>query len=213
MRHWSQLATRNWPASPGRTATTVLAVAISVGMVVWITCCYESLWRTINDWVLDWVGRSHLTVESPLGKWGNFPDQVATALDDEPGIEVKTTRLWWHVYVEIPEAPGPFTLHELDLHGIDPRTEYLFRHLPDDVVEGRVLEPDDLGKALVEAGWAKQQRLSVGDTLIARHKPGDEVTHRFEIVGLVDRRRVTRYQEPNLYILLEEAQRVTERPG
>ncbi len=68
MRHWSQLATRNWPASPGRTATTILAVALSVGMVVWITCCYESLRRTVNDWVWNWVGRSHLSVESPPGK-------------------------------------------------------------------------------------------------------------------------------------------------
>ena len=213
MRHWSQLATRHWPAHPGRTATTVLAVAVSVGMVVWITCCYESLRQTVNDWVLNWVGRSHLTVESPLGKWGNYSDEVAAALEDEPGIEAKTTRLWWHVYVEIPGGPDPTALHELDLHGIDPPSEYIFRHLPDDIVEGRALAPDDRGKALIEAGWAKEQGLGVGDTILVRHQPTDEEACSFEIIGLLDRRRLTRYQEPNLHLLLEEAQTVTDRPG
>jgi putative ABC transport system permease protein len=213
MRRWWQLAIRNWPANPGRTITTVLAVSFSVGMVVWITCCYESLNRLVNDWVLDWVGRAHLTVESPLGKWGNFPDDVVDALAGDPGIESITCRLWWEVYAYVPGEGGAETPYRLDLYGIDPRSEYGFRDLPSKIVAGRALGPGDKDKALLEAGWAKEMGLHLGDRLLVRYKLDDPDCRNYEIIGLVNRRRLTRYQEPNLYLVLKEAQSLTERQG
>src|SRR3990170_3104437 len=98
MKHWLALAPSNWFARPGRTLVSLLAIALGVAMVVWITSAYESVRRTVTAWVWDWVGRSHLTIESPLGKWGNFPHKIAEQVRARPDIKEVTARLWWAVY-------------------------------------------------------------------------------------------------------------------
>lgn len=212
MRHWLQLGTRNWRASPGRTVTTVLAITLSVGMVVWMTCCYESLQRTVNDWVWKWVGRSHLSVESPLGKWGNFTYRVAGVLADEAGVEDLAQRLWWRVYAEATSADGGKVLYELDVTGIEAPAEYAFRDLREDIVAGRALEDGEQGKVVLEASWAKELGFGVGDTLWFRHKRNEAGTG-FEIVGLADRTRINRFQRPTAFVALGDFQTLTDRPG
>ena len=49
MPHWSQLGIRNWRVRPGRTAGGLAAIALGVGVVVWVTCAYESVRRALED--------------------------------------------------------------------------------------------------------------------------------------------------------------------
>ena len=213
MRHWSQLATRNWRANPGRAAATILAIVLGVSTVVWITCCYESLRRMVNDYVLEWVGRSHLNVESPLGKWGQFSAEVADAVADDPHVELANPRLWWRLYAyEPPSAAAeerlwPFA--EIDATGIDPRTEYVFRDMERRLREGRLLQPGDRGVVVLEASMADEFGLRLGDTLHLRPRREEEFERAYRIVGLFKRRRITKFQRPNAFLTLPDMQELT----
>ena len=77
MRHWWQLGIRNWRVKPGRACGAVLAVAIGVGVVIWVTCAYESVRLALSDQVWLWIGRSHLTVESSYGGQGTVYESIA----------------------------------------------------------------------------------------------------------------------------------------
>ena len=58
MRHWLQLATRNWRANPGRTIAIVLAVMLGVGTVVAVSSLYSSVEATIAERLrTDWQTR------------------------------------------------------------------------------------------------------------------------------------------------------------
>ncbi len=80
MRHWLQLGTRNWRTRPARAALAALAITLGVAVVVWVTCCYESVRVSVTKAVLDWIGRSHIMVEPRAGVWGCFSQDLA----DEP---------------------------------------------------------------------------------------------------------------------------------
>ncbi|GAG04411.1 unnamed protein product, partial [marine sediment metagenome] len=72
MQRWWQLVIRNWRQAPGRAATALLAVALGVAVVVWVTCCYASVSQTVTGWIFAYIGHSHLTVETHIGQWGTI---------------------------------------------------------------------------------------------------------------------------------------------
>ena len=84
MQHWLQIATRSWRTKLGRTALTIVAIALGVGVVVWVTCCYESVRRGVNEVVLKWIGRSHVVVESSAGVWAVFDADVEDLVKTVP---------------------------------------------------------------------------------------------------------------------------------
>ena len=67
MLHWSLLVTRSWRTKPARSMLAILSVALGVGVVVWVTCCYESVRLKVTEVVLEWIGRSHIVVEPERG--------------------------------------------------------------------------------------------------------------------------------------------------
>ncbi|MBI4582152.1 MAG: FtsX-like permease family protein [Planctomycetes bacterium] len=93
MRHWSQLGIRNWFAKPGRTAAALAAIALGVGVVVWVTCAYESVRLALTDQVWFWIGRSHLSVESVYGNEGTVYEEIAGQVARDPNIAAVTYRL------------------------------------------------------------------------------------------------------------------------
>ncbi len=103
MKHWLQLATRNWQTKPARSLLAVLAVTLGVGVVVWVTCCYESVRRGVNEVVLQWIGRSHVIIESSHGVWGTFDADVEQLVEGIEGVKSITTRT--REYVDFAPAP------------------------------------------------------------------------------------------------------------
>ena len=77
MQHWSQLGIRNWRAKPGRMAGALGAIALGVGVVVWVTCAHESVRGALRDQVWFWIGRSHLSVESAYGAEGTVFQKIS----------------------------------------------------------------------------------------------------------------------------------------
>lgn len=218
MRRWWQVGTRNWRAKPVRTLLAVSAIALGVSVVVWVTCCYESVRRSVTDTVTDWIGRAHVTVESVAGRWALFDATVADGLDQLPGVKRITTRTLETVNAEkvrneapSPDEPGAMP-ERLDLVGLDPSREEGFRHYP--IVAGRMLRPGDDRAVLIEELLAREWKLGVGDKLYfeypQREKPVDGL---FEIVGLVDRRRVSSHQLPMAWTTIAAVQYLTDRPG
>ncbi len=107
MRHWSQLGTRNWFAKPGRTAAALAAIALGVGVVVWVTCAYESVRLALTDQVWFWIGRSHLSVESMFGNDGTVYQKIADEVAGLPNVDAVTYRLTQKVVLESLTASRP----------------------------------------------------------------------------------------------------------
>ncbi|MEP0841732.1 MAG: ABC transporter permease [Phycisphaerae bacterium] len=109
MRHWLQLGTRNWRVRPGRTACALAAIALGVGVVVWVTCAYESVRRALEDQVWFWIGRAHLSVESVYGMYAVIPERIKEDVRADPNVAAVTARLK-HGMVVLPlsaAASGP----------------------------------------------------------------------------------------------------------
>lgn len=215
MRSWSQIATRNWRTRPGRTGLAVLSVTLGVAVVVWVTCCYESVRRGITDVVLQWIGRSHVVIEPAAGVWGLFEDDVTDLVRDIPGIEHITTRTREYVEAAPAEAntasqPGnPWV--EIEVTGVDPTREPLFRtyHMQ----AGRFIEPSDKNAIVVERLLADEFHLSIGDTLQLRDNNEPKIAEPFTVVGIIDRRRASMNQAMMTWTRLDAVQRIVKFPN
>jgi len=212
MRHWSQIGTRNWRAKPGRTLLATGAVAIGVAVVVWVTGCFESVRRSITEVVLEWIGRSHVMVESLEGRWGLFNESLAgrvAALPEVAEVTVRTMEL-------IEAAPGASgeagaSFSDVEITGIDPVRELLFRtHV---IVAGRWLRPDDRGAVVAEAALARQWSVPVGGELQLRRAGSNDPPKAVTVVGLIERRRATPNQLPMLWTSIGDVQRLCQLPG
>lgn len=93
MRHWWQLGTRNWRAKPGRTAGALGAIALGVGVVIWVTCAYESVRLALRDQVWLWVGKSNAAIESGYGADGNVFQSISEEVRKIPNVKHVTYQL------------------------------------------------------------------------------------------------------------------------
>lgn len=213
MGSWWQLAIRNWRQAPGRTATALLAVALGVSVVVWVTCSYESVSQTVTGWIFAYIGYSHLTVETHIGQWGTLSEEVAGEVSQLPGVVKTTCRLWRPLYAPEPgrdRGGGARGVKPLAGYGIDPRMEYAFRPLRH--ITGRPLRPGDEGVAVIESVTAEVLNLGLGGTLvIVRGKERREV--RYRVVGIIGTERLGRFQLPGVYLPLGELQQLTDKTG
>jgi len=225
MQHWLQLATRNWRIKPARCALAVVAVALGVGVVVWVTCCYESVRLSVTKAVLDWIGRSHVIVEPSAGVWGTFDEGIEEPIASLDGIAHITTRT--REYAEAaPETVAPETVAPasrrwndltdvsfitIEITGIHPENELTFRTYK--LAEGRFLQPDDDDAIVIERLLAREMELDIGDTILVRHHDPPQPVHRFKVVGIVDRRRASLNQAMMTWAKLCDVQRVCKLSG
>lgn len=231
MPRWWPLAIRNWQARPGRSAGCLAAIALGAALVVWIACCFRSLDRSLTEWVLGWIGKSHLTVQSALGRWGTVPEDLARIVDADPDVADFTTRLWWAGYLSAvpPEAQtqpapteqqqtyrGPFVYEPptpgspwmpIDIVGVDPRREYRFRDLP------ARLPADQPRAILIEQSLADDLHIRPGQTVYFRTHKRYGRTETFRVAGIFPRNRISRFQPPLVQIPLTTAQQILGRPA
>lgn len=216
MRHSWQLATRNWRARPGRTALATVAIALGVGVVVWVTGAYESIRQSVADQVWTWIGRSHLTVESAYGQWGTVYESIADEVIRLPNVEAASGRLKERIEAlaaaELPPEGGDAETILIDAIGIRPEREGPFRDYRDEVIQGRALTPDDRGAAILETAFAREHGVQLGGVLRCRENEECPWTE-FRVVGLLQRRRVAQFQRPMAIVMLPELQRLVNRPG
>ncbi|HSW44525.1 MAG TPA: FtsX-like permease family protein [Phycisphaerae bacterium] len=233
MRHWWQLGTRNWRAKPGRTAGAVGAIALGVGVVVWVTCAYESVRLALSDQVWFWIGRSHLSVDSVYGEQGTVFQSIADEAAGLKNVAHVTYRLKYPMTLErLPQAtstpastprpqselPPSDPLEDLEggvevqAIGIRPELESIFRQYDPERVAGRMIEPGENDAAVVDRTLATEIGLKIGDQFRLRAAQLDEANRRIEtsatftVVGLLEHRRIAKQQSPAVLASLDRVQ-------
>lgn len=209
MQHWLQLATRNWLTRPARTALTCAAVALGVGVVVWVTCCYESVRQSVTEAVLEWIGRSHVIIEPVEGVWAVFDEEVEPLVAKVAGVSTTTVRT--REYIEAASASGPHTFERIEFSGINPGKELAFRSYR--LTAGRFLRPDDKNAILVEKLLADELTVSVGGKILLRDTDPPNPPQEFSIIGVVDRRRASVNQAPMVWGRMADVQSLCKLPG
>lgn len=216
MRHWLQLGTRNWRTKPARTGLAVLAVALGVAVVVWVTCCFESVRRSMNETVLAWIGRSHVVVEPVEGRWALFDQQFEQDVSRVAGVLRTTTRT--REFVEIAVAAGgeaspkPLADFErIEATGVRPDREHDFRSYK--LSAGRFLSSSASDEVVAERLLAETIQFGVGDSLWIRNVRPNSPPRRVKVVGLVDRRRASANQPAMIWMRLPEVQSLCRLPG
>jgi len=219
MQHWSQLATRNWQARKVRTFGAVLAVALGTAAVVWVSCCHESVRRSVLEWAGVYVGNAHVTVGSMWSKYDQIPQRLTRLLKEIKNVELVAPRLLQRrscrpVSRETRAALPDGALGwrdddpEVDLHGIDLDAEFAMRSYP--LSAGRMLAPSDGYACVLEAKFARQWQVGVGDHLLV-WDPSAEKPYEFEIVGLFKRRLIAKFQKPLALMPLDTLQLATRK--
>ncbi len=217
-RHWLWLALRNWRAKPVRTLGAVAAIALGVGAVVWVTCCYESVRQTVLEWASSYVGAAQISVQSPLGRYDVLPERVVGKIEKLPGIEgvapllVQRLRAAVTTRAEYQQHPQDLAewlpwVDELDVHGIDIERESAVRSWP--LVAGRMLRDGDENACVLEASIAQEQHIGLGDVVLIWPDGMDAKPHSLEVVGLIHRRRVERFLKGIALVRLPVLQRIT----
>lgn len=212
MRHWLQLGTRSWRASPGRSFASVLAVALGVGAVVAITSLHESARHSITDRVVEnWVGTAHLAIHPPGAHWGalsvSLADEIAT-LDNVATVNVRMVRRSYIIPDGDKALAGNMTA--IDAIGVVPETAQKLMNLPG--LEGRSLRPADTRAAVLERYFADDLGVGLGDTVQLATSPTDDRIS-FEIVGLFESQSLASFQYPIVYLQLTDLQTLWSLQG
>ncbi|MEM2926564.1 MAG: FtsX-like permease family protein [Candidatus Bathyarchaeia archaeon] len=105
------------------------------------------------------------------------------------------------------ECVTPILLHRMraiTFCGIDPSEKKTNAILPEDVIEGRYLTPDDRGVALVDSRYALQCDLKVGSIVT--------YVKNFTVVGIVQAKAMSIIQS-TIYVNLRDAQETVDAKG
>jgi putative ABC transport system permease protein len=194
----------------------VLAIALGVASVVWVTCCYESVRRTIEEWAVGHVGSAQLSVTSSLGKYDQIPQRLAREVAKLEDVELVAPRLlqriratpWPAALIDNEDLKPNQALEstpDVDLHGIDVATEFHIRQYK--LTEGRMIAAEDDLACVLDAGPAREAGLVLGDYLLiwsdTRAEPFE-----LKIVGFFERKRIARFQKPVALLSLPALQRM-----
>ena len=183
-----------------RTLSAIFSVAIGITLFVSLQA-YAGGYREAARAPLSEVG-ADITAQRqgdvPEGFTGIlFPHSVAPLHRDEieaiaelPGVEGITESLFFWSFEEDSFVAGL---------GFDPAADFGHGRLRAGLIEGRFLDVDDSGVTLVDASYATQNALSLGDMVII-------IGNSFEIVGIVDTTRTGQIANANLYLPLADAQ-------
>jgi putative ABC transport system permease protein len=213
MRHWLQLATRNWRAKPGATIAVVLAVMLGVGTVVAVSSLYASVEATISEQIVNnWLGQSHISIQSPSGHWGSIDEGIADEVAKIDSVTHVTSRYKTRMHLISPvDAPAPgeeidltnARTDEIDVVGIDPASESEFRKQKDLVGDG--IQPSDRDVIVLEARLASELKVALGDTVYVEGLINDPIRP-LKVCGIASGRRVAFFQKPTVYMHLRDVQ-------
>ncbi len=218
MSYWSLIARRNIRAKPIIAAAVTFAVAIGVGTIVWLTSAYETVQRSITDEIVNhWVGKSHIAVQSPLGHWGQIPEQVVDVLDAMPEVTAVAPRLVRRMSLVIDggrtlEGADRFIVSDdrvsIDVIGVEPNAEFDFRSYDH---HGELLS-DDQGSAMLDSELADGLGVGPGDVVTVEFYVGGPKVQLI-ISGTFEAYRVAKFQKPTVLMNLPELQTMTREVG
>jgi putative ABC transport system permease protein len=161
-----RLARENTLRNPGRTATTSSALMIGVALVVFVLMLASALTKSVAD-ALDKTFTGDVAIFNVDG-FSPISADIAPAVDGVDGVDAASPVASAGARVEGQDGEEFVT-------GIDPATLSEAAQL--DWVDGSDETLAGLGSAgaLVEADWASERGVEVGDTLTLRSPGGEQV--------------------------------------
>jgi putative ABC transport system permease protein len=175
----SSLAIRSLLARPGRTALSVIGIALGIAVLYASLATDAGIAASIDRTVRDLVGRADLRVES-FGPTGLSATSLA-AIEDAPGVTVAAPALQRRTYL-LPGAGEPDTLSPpVTALGIDPQREAAVRDLV--LASGATLSGPSAFEALVTQTLATATGTAVGDPITLQRSDGSPVD--VTVVGIV----------------------------
>jgi ABC-type lipoprotein release transport system permease subunit len=175
----NSLAFRSLAARRGRTALSVVGIALGIAVLYASLATDAGIAASIDRTVRDLVGRADLRVEA-FGPAGLGPDSLA-AIEQAPGVTIAAPALQRRTYlvpaVDDPNAaPPPVTVL-----GIDPGPEASVHDLA--LAGGSPLSGADANEALISQTLATANGTAVGGTVTL---PGpDEAPIDLTVVGIL----------------------------
>ena len=124
---------------------------------------------------------------------GNEVEKLRTL----PGIERMTTALLMWVFDMGIESTNDFKM----VLGLDPVADFGPGVLKDGAIEGRYLNENERGMALLDEGYAVKHGIEVGETIVAASSD-------FQVVGIVRTPSASLFGATNVYISLADAQEI-----
>ena len=172
---WRSLAVRR-----GRTALSIVGIALGVGVVFASLATDAGIQASIDRTVRDLVGRADLRVAA-FGDPGLSADSVA-AIAEAPGVVVAAPVLERRTYLES-DLDDPNVLPKpITILGVDPTLEEKVRPLP--LAAGKELAGPEGFTVLVTERLAGEDGLSVGSDLT--FQAGAEGPISLKVVGIVE---------------------------
>lgn len=229
MRHWLQLATRNWWRKPGRTLTTVTAIGIGAGLVVAVMTCYASARSAIDAYLGTALGKSDVHVELK-GRTDNLlPESLVTELRQLPQQRAVVPRLKRLMEVGGPRQAPPITRQTVDgpittrprgglpygyritaeIAGVTP-DEVLVRPVKIET-GGRMIGSGESAVSVCEDDLADDFSLEPGHQLLIFGESEPPLVT--SLIGITHRPRMGRMTRPTLFVPLADLQRLAGRPG
>jgi len=172
---WRSLAVRR-----GRTALSIVGIALGVGVVFASLATDAGIQASIDRTVRDLVGRADLRVAA-FGDPGLSADSVA-AIADAPGVVVAAPVLERRTYLESDLDDPNVVPKPVTILGVDPTLEEKVRPLP--LVAGKELAGPEAFTVLVTERLAGEDALSVGSDLT--FQAGAEGPISLKVVGIVE---------------------------
>jgi len=175
----SALAWRGLVARPLRTALTVAGVALGVAIIAAALIAGEAATEAVRRAAQELFGTAQLRVRA--FETDGFTPRTVTAMRQIPGV-LNAAAVSEERGRSVTTAPGPdekvFTLLVI---GVDPAEEEKVRTY--ELVAGHFLDPSDPSGVLVNAGWARENGLELGDDLLLNFRRRG--VPRNHIVGLL----------------------------
>jgi len=192
----------------------VLAIALGVAVVVWISSCYESARQWVTDLVYGWVGRSHVYVRSPLGKWGWVPVECVADIRRLPEVAEVAAVLRHPTMKGCKQLADPNAAEgkqaeplRIEVFGVDPENELKIRSPR--VTAGRYLQPGDTFHTVLESGLAERMDVRVGDRFLLYLQKADAPPQSLEVVGIIHKRRIGKFQYGAIHMPIDTLQKLT----
>jgi len=173
------LALRSLGARRGRTALSVVGIALGVGVLYASLATDAGIASSIDRTVHDLVGRADLRIES-FGPTGLSADSLK-AIQAAPGVTVAAPALIRRTYLA-PAADDPNAVAPpITALGIDPAKEPAVRDLP--LAGGTFLTGPDAAEALITQTLADASGTDLGGTITLQGGPGGPVD--LSVVGIL----------------------------
>jgi len=173
------LAWRSLVARPGRTALSVVGIALGVGVLFASLATDAGIEASVDRTVRDLVGRADLRV-SAFGDQSLTPETVA-AITEAPGVVVAAPVLERRTYLEASIDDPNAIPKAVTVIGVDPKLDAQIRDLP--LVSGKGLVGPEAFAVLVTERLAAEDGLRVGGDVT--FQAGAEGPVSLEVAGVV----------------------------